>query len=242
MSNNRDDITLGLMKQINPKAASVIDAYFIDSYDDFIGHLYKVLNRIIRKIQENRHIYSSLNETAITAVIIDMLGENQLKASSREVGGRCDIVVEYEQKDDFLWQGEAKFDNSIPYVIEGYLQLTTRYAQAEKNQREGGVLIYNRTHNASKFLGDYKESLPTHEKVSSHNIAISDCSERPYFSFYSQTTGLDGLGDNITYRVRHMSVNLLHLPEDKSGRTAKSHQEKKKSIEKRRVAANRSTM
>lgn len=218
---------LDALLKCNSRTRSSVEVYFIDSYDEFLAYVYKHLDRIISIIQKNSNQYSALmhiegasvlSEDLMTTIIIDLLGQNNLNASSKVVGGNVDIVVEMEGN-DYQWLCEAKLDNNVDHVAEGFLQLTTRYASVEREDREGGVLVYHRKHSLD-FMNDIKNELPAIERLAQYDIQIKRCSLRPEFSFFTESLS-PSTGGEHRYRARFMGVQLLFDPRDKSGVKAK---------------------
>lgn len=229
------NLTLEQFIGLKPEAKQLLSQVLIDSYEDFLDNLYNKLDQAICALQRNKNLNYPLNEEQLSAHIIDQLKAGGINADIKEIAGRCDLVVEDIGK-GYLWIGEAKRDKSVSHVIEGYLQLTTRYAQFEQGQREGGLIIYNQIHSIADFIETFKAKLPDHPKTHHHQISTSPCPKRPDFAFFSESQ-LPNIGRNIVYKVRHMGVDLLYSPEDKSAITAKSHQQRRDEIEQQREAA-----
>ena len=59
----------------------------------------------------------------------------------------------------FLWIGEAKIDNGPAYLLEGFLQLSTRYGVAQAGRDRGEMIIYHKKMNAMKSLATWREYL-----------------------------------------------------------------------------------
>lgn len=226
-----DNISLSALLKLVNNSEQSISSSLIDTHEQFLDYVYKTLDRIISKIQKKRSLYHKMSEPQIAGFINMMLTENNLLADSKEINGNTDITVEIAGN-DFLWICEAKYDNSTDYVFEGYLQLSTRYATFEKNEREGGVLVFNRTYPIGDFIKKLQKELPVLAKA--HELEIISCEKRPDFSFFSESK-IPSLGSYIKYRARFMCINLLHLPEDKSAKKAKIHKRNREDVANRRL-------
>ena len=219
-----DNLSLGQLKLLNPRAYNAAMSYImIDNYEDFLDRLYSAMDKIIVSLQENPNIYGDMTEDQLTQIIIDRLKGHDFNAySDPNTGGHVDLRIDYPGT-NYLWLGEAKIDNNKEHVYEGFLQLTTRYATGEKNQTAGGIIIYIKNHPAVDFMSEIKE----HIQQQINPISISVCPERGDWVFNIETN-LPRVGGNISYHIRNMGVSLYFLPEDKSGRTAKKYQRKRK--------------
>lgn len=221
---DRDNLTLGAIKLIQPAVVDAIDAFFITNYEEFVCSVSHKVERIIKELQTQPQIYGTLSEDALTHIIVSSLRLADFNAvKDPEQGGHVDIQVTYPGR-DFLWSAEAKLDRSQSHVHEGFVQLTTRYATGLPEQHCGAVIIYNAKHPVAPFLSDVKETLKG--KVD-QNMTFTACNRLPNQSFYIQVP-LNRLGVDANYRfnLRYLAVSLYFRPLDKSGRKAKKYKNK----------------
>ena len=102
-----------------------------NSYEDFLDVLYKKLRGIFIKLEHSRDKYFSHDEDAITGVIAGRLEEAGYYASEQtKQNGAVDLTVKLG---DHKWIAEAKIAYSNSKILEGLLQLLTRYAARDKS-------------------------------------------------------------------------------------------------------------
>lgn len=240
-----DSFTVAQLRLVKPNLISHIEASFIDTYEAFLTYLYEELDEIICDMEANRDQFQAKNEAidynedAISNYIMFGLRRSKIfTALPVEIAGRTDICITF-QGERWRWIGEAKFDKNYSYVAGGFKQLTTRYASFDPEQREGGILIYCKTHPMATFSSEFREKLECctfleKETLLDHKISTKNCTSpyRSEFSFFTEST-LPDLGGEIRYKARIMPIGLRHLPQDKSGMKSEMYIQRRKAIKDR---------
>jgi hypothetical protein len=183
------------------------------TYNDFITVLYKDIDSAISYIQENPEIRVNDTEDRLTIDIIGSLrcfGYNV--THDTKIGGHADIVV---RKAEFIWIGEAKIYKGCEYVWQGFLQLTTRYSIGDSNQKDGGMLIYIKTHNNARSVMEGWEKHLREKNLSQYSHRSCESKDNCFFSSHEH----DKSGN--PFQVRHMPIMLYFSPQDKSGLSSK---------------------
>lgn len=203
------------------------------SYENFIDLLYNDLDCIFSDMIDGTEHLLPMGETGISWHIWSNLRAKNYDAQlDSDKNGNADISVTQKP---FKWIGEAKIfggkDNyGNPYLYGGYEQLTTRYSKGEANATCGGMLIYikprGREETERSVMLNWREYLKG-KATEIQDLNFEDCSLNPRCLITSQTHHVSG----YPYKVRHMPICLLHLPNDKSGREAKKYQEARESYE-----------
>ncbi|MCL6270254.1 hypothetical protein M3P05_10005 [Sansalvadorimonas sp. 2012CJ34-2] len=197
----------------DPELQDFLNRRCADTYEEFIGLLYRDLDYAISQLEENRHLHYEAGEDQLTVQIQSMLRMRGYAAEhDASYGGNCDLVV--RSRNNFVWLGEAKIGRSKNNIDEGYRQLTTRYATGTDSQKEGGLIIYFQTKNAKSQMDDWKDRI---HSVEPSKVTIKNC-ELKQSAFFSTHT-LEASGQ--PYRIRHIPVVLHFDPKDKSGRNRK---------------------
>jgi HEAT repeat protein len=177
--------------------------------DDLIRNLYKDIDKVISKIQENPELRQEDKEDRLTIDIVNQLSLLGYDVShDTKIGGHVDIVV---RKNEFLWLGEAKIYKDNNYLWEGFLQLVTRYSTGDYNQENGGLLIYIRHKNASSIMQKWQNYLIT---KSLPDFSLRPCKMRSLAFISTHKHERSGQA----FHVRHIPVMLHFAPTDKSGR------------------------
>ena len=196
----------------NPYIDGVLKGLLVHDYDSFLDHLYTELDLAITRLEENRELRKNDSEDRLTLDIVDWLKARGFYAEhDSQIGGHVDIVV---RKNNYLWLGEAKIRRGNSNLWDGFLQLCTRYATGDTNQKEGGLLIYAREPNTSHQMNTWEEHL---KSKALPEYSSAPCPKRS-LSFFS-VHNLEMSGQE--FRVRHMPVMLYFEPKDKSGRNRK---------------------
>lgn len=206
-----DKLTLSELKEYelhSPLLAGFPSRILAKEYDDFVEVLYHDLDKIISIIQENPELRKKDAEDRLTIDFEVPLRCMGYEAShDSKIGGHADLVV---KKNTFLWIGEAKIHRDYNYLLEGFLQLSTRYSTGASNQKNGGIFIYIRQQDAKSILERWEKHLL--DKVP--NLSCHPCQirEESFFSEHKhERSGRD-------FKIRHMPVILYFEPKDKSGR------------------------
>lgn len=184
-----------------------------DTYDEFIKILYKDIDEIIYRLQENPELHEKDTEDRLTIEIKNNLcsmGYNAFHDS--KIGGHADLAV---KKGNFLWVGEAKIHSSYDYLWEGFLQLSTRYSTGDSNQKDGGLLMYIKVRDAKQVTQRWQEHLTT-KNLPSYSTRPCNAREICFFSVHRhERSGCD-------FTIRHMPIILFFNPQDKSGRKSRA--------------------
>ncbi|WP_321866751.1 hypothetical protein [Paraburkholderia tropica] len=178
----------------------------VETYEEFVGVLYKDLNEIFQRLESARPYYHKASEDAITIAIAHQLKGKYIANHDADNNGHCDLVVESRFHPTFKWLGEAKIDRGPAYDWGGWLQLTTRYANASPGNDHGGLLLYMRDENAAGRLNDWAD----HIKGQGIACTFEDKTARGQLAFSVESVDK---GSGVTYRVRHMAVSLFHDPQ-----------------------------
>jgi hypothetical protein len=131
-------------------------------------------------------------------------------------GGNVDITVKGHNP-LWSWIGEAKIYASLKNLQEGFLQLTTRYRNASPIFASRGMLAYTKRPDPTAHLKEWDDEVAG-QKLPDYSRA--DCTKRPGMAFL--TTHKDA-SSGQPVKIRHNVIALHHLPEDRSGRTAKKY-------------------
>lgn len=216
MTKNIDQLNLRELEILEshiPLLAGFPQRILANTYEKFVHALYITIDKIIYGIEENPELTLNDSEDRITVEIKRGLRLIGYEAShDQKVGGHTDLLVRYSE---FLWIGEAKFDNSLGYIFEGWLQLNSRYSTGGSNQGGGGILIYIRREKAAKLMEDWKQYL---SRKGIENLAIAPCPNRSMTFMSCHPHERSGL----PFSIRHMPIMLHFKPKDKSGRGKKT--------------------
>ena len=187
-----------------------------DNYDDFVECLYEDIDRIFAAFQATPQRRSGDGEDRITDDLVVNLRTAGYDANhDQDAGGHVDVTV---KAGNLTWIGEAKIYRSVGNVLEGFLQLTTRYRPASGNfaHNKGGMLIYiTEKPNAKAQMDAWRQHI---QNQSVDGYQDWDCT-RNVLAFHSKHT------HEVTghpFFVRHIPLLLYHQPSDKSARSRKS--------------------
>ncbi|SCC07827.1 hypothetical protein [Gilliamella intestini] len=178
------------------------------TYDKFISQLYKNLEDIICRLEQNKKIRFKDEEDRLTEEILSFLSACGYDAThdSFHGGGHCDLLVKVN---NFTWLGEAKIHRDYDYLIKGFNQLTTRYATGTDSCSQGSLIVYCKTKDTVSVVNEWKVRLKSIYGDSC--ICTDQCNYRPSFSFYSthkhESSGID-------YKIKHIFVVLHYDPKD----------------------------
>lgn len=201
-------------------AQNMVRKELVESYDEFIEVLYDELDLILTKLEANPQFYYSDEEDKITHTIVTMLQmRNYAATQGTTSGGNVDITVAGPQP-AWSWIAEAKIYNSLTALHEGFLQLTTRYRNASPIYASRGLLAYTKRQDPAGHLKKWDDEV---KALGLENYARNACSRRNSLAFY---TSHKDKSTSQTVTIRHTAVCLYHLPEDKSGRSAKKYKQR----------------
>lgn len=191
------------------------------SYEDFLSQLYEDVDIACSCILEDVEKHLSLSETQISSSIWLYLKGRRIYHVEKDsdINGNVDITVRTEK---YKWLAEAKIWSSNSYLNEGYLQLTERYSKGEKKNNHGGMFIYIKPESEQTNESTVIENWKAYLQETYAGIELSDC-ELDNSRFFSKAKHS---GTNHDYYIRHIPLTLLHIPRDKSGRTAQKYKER----------------
>ncbi|WP_065065265.1 hypothetical protein [Paraburkholderia tropica] len=208
----------------NPVTRNMVRLQYVQSYAEFIEIFYELLDYAIDRLQENPQHHQEDSEDALTVKLMNLLEMAGLSVTTGTTGGGNKDLTVRGLNPEWSWIGEAKKFNSLTDVREGFLQLTTRYRTANPLYARAGLIAYTLRPRAAQLLKDWMEAAPNvanETAVKLENFRVEECKRRPGLAFNSFHTHV---ASGLECEIRHVAVVLYHLPEDKSGRTAKKHQ------------------
>lgn len=198
-----------------------------DSYDDFLEILYAKLDIIFEKLECSRDKHFYHDEDAITGAIAGRLDEaGYLATEQTKKNGAVDLTV---QLNGHTWIAEAKIAYSEQKVLEGLVQLLTRYVTRDTC---GGLLVYMKKANSKKVVDDWEKFLKNNKKIASYvakkNSEVRDdlkCVLDGVTTDRLSNTSLESVhtlvnGSPIT--VRHFCADFYFNPADVSGNKGKT--------------------
>lgn len=218
-----DNMTMAQFKAFAhaiPGGESALSFLTCNSYDSFIENLYKAIDKVVRRLEDSRHLMQNDCEDRINIEIINTLSCMGYTAlHDPQLGGHCDLYVAYK---DYQWIGEAKIYKDYNYLNDGFLQLSTRYTTGTKDQSQGGLIIYIKSRDAATIMQNWKIRFEELNRDSS--ISFEDDAKKSigFFSCHKHKTSGD------LYKTRHIPVLLYFKPEDRSARELDKRKQKKK--------------
>ncbi|KAB0598080.1 hypothetical protein K8O84_10595 [Cupriavidus pauculus] len=207
----------------DPIQSASIHRQFTSSYDQFIELFYQTLDFTIALIEENPQFQQDRSEDELTDQIV-----RSLKIAGYDVtqgttgGGNKDITVKWRNP-MWSWIGEAKIYKSIASLREGFLQLITRYRTSDPRHTQGGLIAYTFRPKAAQLLKEWMDEVVTVPEA--EGIKVEQCNIKRDLAYI---TIHDHVATGLPCRIRHVSVALYFLPQDKSGRTAKKYARRRK--------------
>jgi hypothetical protein len=205
---NMEDLSLSDMKNlgdINPDLANFATRQLAKTYDEFIEILYKDIDNVIYKIQENPELRQKDSEDRVTIdIVIGLKLLGYMASHDSKIGGHTDISV---KKSNFLWIGEAKIYRGCKYLWGGFLQLTTRYSTGDSTQRHGGIFLHIQQPNTKKIMEDWKEFL-LEKNLDEYSDKICSLRELSFFSQHIHERS------GMLFQIRHMPIMLYFNPQD----------------------------
>jgi hypothetical protein len=207
MSNSFDNLSVHDIRNgfrtVFPELAQILDLKLASSYADFVACVNRGLDDVIELIQGSPNLRQADSEDRITIEIVVALKAKGFDAGHDTMtGGHTDILV---KKDNFTWIAEAKIHRSnYTTLMQGFNQLTTRYANGTLNNSHGCLLIYIKDGNAAQIVERWKSYL-TNEQLP--GFSSSDATQ---LDFSSQHTHA---GSGLPYAVRHIGVVLNFNPQ-----------------------------
>lgn len=205
----------------NVLSSNFIRRTLVETYDDFVDVLYDDMDIVISTLEENPQHYFEDEEDKITHSIVSMLKMRGYCATQgTTAGGNVDITVS-GPKPLWSWIGEAKIYSSLTSLDEGLLQLTTRYRNISPLFASRGILAYTKRRDPTALLKEWDDHVQTKDLV---GLVRIECEKRPGLAFI--TVHKDDASGQLV-RIRHNSIALYHLPEDRSGRNAAKYKKRR---------------
>ncbi|PSU07103.1 hypothetical protein C9I92_15220 [Photobacterium ganghwense] len=132
-------------------------------YDKFVFQLHNHINQIIINLEKTKDKYSSFDEDSITNYICSNLDSMGYTASeqTKQVGA-VDLTV---KEGDYTWIAEAKIDYHNTKILEGLIQLLTRYITRDK---KAGFFVYFKGKNFNKRVSSFIHYLKDEKLWSEH--------------------------------------------------------------------------
>ena len=207
----------------NPVTRNMVRRQFVKTYDEFIDVFYEMLDYAIARLEENAQHHQGDSEDALTVKLTNLLQMAGFSATHGTTGGgNKDLTVSWLNP-DWSWIGEAKKYKSLTDVKEGFLQLTTRYRNANPLYTRGGLIAYTFRPKAATLLKEWMDEaakVANETNVKLDSFRVDECARRPKLAYNSYH---DHVASGLECEIRHLVVALYHLPEDRSGRTAKKY-------------------
>jgi hypothetical protein len=182
-----------------------------ETYEEFIAHLYKVLDVIIRMLEDSADDQKP-DEELLTVQIVHNLKWTFQASHDTKTKGHVDILV---QKGDFRWLGEAKVHSSYSWLFKGMCQLMTRYSTGRKNQTHSGMIIYffrkgvkKKMHTWKQQLGKRTEKEPFKTGIGLQSITCEIEENHQFVSHHIHEVS------EFEIKVRHFPVMLYTKPLD----------------------------
>lgn len=199
-----------------------------DSYDDFLKSLYEKLREIFIKLEHARDKHFSHDEDSITGVIAGRLEEaGYIATEQTKQNGAVDLTVSLNEH---RWIAEAKIAYSNSKILEGLLQLLTRYVTRDEC---AGLLIYIKKPNSKTVFKDWIQYLLGKKKLSSYilnkNPEVRADMECVLNNVETENFDIKGMLVNSKHKlvcgssikVQHFCADLYFNPADSSGNDAK---------------------
>lgn len=199
-----------------------------NSYDDFLESLYEKIGEIFIKLEHARDKHFSHDEDSITGIIAGRLEEaGYIATEQTKKNGAVDLTVSLNEHE---WIAEAKIAYSNSKILEGLLQLLTRYATRDEN---AGLLIYIKKPNSRAVFNEWVKYLCGNKSLNSYilkknpevredmkcvlNNVETENLDTKSMSVNSKHTLVSG----SLIKVRHFCADLYFNPTDSSGNNAK---------------------
>ncbi|MCW8880577.1 MAG: hypothetical protein OQJ89_05660 [Kangiellaceae bacterium] len=185
---------------------SFLDMATMESYEEFLNRLNADVDAAIADLESNRHLLQNDSEDRLSVNIISYLKAKGYNAyHDVQHGGHVDIYVDFKK---FKWLGEAKIHKSYDYLMQGFDQLCTRYAEGADLNSHGGLIIYIKISKAADVVFEWKKRL---ESGSLDELTTTECKSKPnaFVSCHKHSTS------GTFYTVRHIPVLLHFKPEDR---------------------------
>lgn len=190
------------------------------TYEAFCDVLERKLLDVALEIERNKSLFFELGEDCLTAIVsVSMKAAGFDAEHDTYRNGHADLLIKSENG-RYEWFAEAKLDNGPAYIMEGFRQLSDRYADGNPVSSRGGLLIYTDKQHKIKMLDGWIAHVS--EKYEIPVVCTERCMET-----LTARTEHEHQASGISYRVRHIPVSLYYKPTDRSARnTAQKSSEK----------------
>ncbi|WP_139795238.1 hypothetical protein [Chromobacterium violaceum] len=192
-----------------------------EDYNGFIKVLYEDIDEISYRFNKNPQYRSEDSEDRLNIEIADALSLIGYTTNHDGMnGGHVDINVELGEHS---WIGEAKIFRGNNTLLEGFLQLETRYRPGSGNWKhnQGGLLIYiQEGKNVQSIIDSWKTYLEAAYEERGVKLTFTACPNNIFACHSTHNHEVSGR----EFVVRHVPFILIHAPSDKSGRNRKGTQ------------------
>lgn len=193
----------------------------INNYDSFVESVQYAIQSIIQpKLEATKHTITK-DENHVSDQIVNLLhclNYNATRETSSN--GNVDVTVELM---GYFWIAEAKIYRDITRLIDGFRQISTRYATISDVNNKGGFLIYNFDPNTKLIMDNFKTSILDIMSSELDDFKVSDfesCCLRFYSSHTDVSTGLNS-------QIKHLPFSFHFNPTDASGVRSKKGRDQK---------------
>ncbi|AOY89914.1 hypothetical protein BKP64_18060 [Marinobacter salinus] len=179
-------------------------------FQEFLEGFYEALDDCLEDLSTGPQYFQQdhVGEDRVTFFLTKMLKLSGFAVERDERAGNPDLVLSWKKHS---WIGEAKIYKGPAYLLEGWLQLTTRYTSGTSRQSNGGILVYFYGEDALSASQAWQKKL----QVEQETINVSSC----HLDALSFRTTHPHRKSGLPFYVRHCFALLKHDPQDRSGRT-----------------------
>lgn len=227
------------MAAVDPVFTSLLEKGEIDNlldilqpsdFDEFVSGLLIKLQSACKDIASQADKFYFHGEESISAILAMLLEKSGYKAKQEpSIRGHIDILVE---KDGFRWIIEAKIGYNNSKILEGLLQLSTRYLSDEKSACL--VIFYKKSCYKQQMLKwrQYIDKESWRKYAKQYNFLVEaerylkdtksydeSCCLNPNFVFDVNVNGIDNI------KIYNIAINVHFNPLDSSGRKNRELQE-----------------
>lgn len=177
----------------------------VDIYRSFLDLVDRAILFVVKEITADPSSKQDMTEDELTEFLRVGLKSMGFNAThDTKTGGHCDLVI--EEHGDLKWLGEAKKvdETDSSWLLDGYLQLTTRYTNGRLEQAHGGMIIYSYIENTVKMMSTWQKYLL------GKNPKISIDSTNDSGTIFTTRENLSSSGTD--YFVKHIPVQLFFNP------------------------------
>lgn len=187
----------------NVAAEISLAVIFAGSAKDLLEQVDPAIDHILQEFSRTPKERQGRSEDGLSIDLITSLKNLGFQAShDTTTGGHCDIVI--DGRFDFLWLGEAKTHSGYDWLLQGFNQLDSRYATANKDQDRGGLIIYNFGERSDRVMNKWEDHLRANRKDVTIEKRNSDDLEMRTRHTHART--------GREYHVRHSIVSLYWKP------------------------------